>query len=105
MHPDYFNAVVAEVLSNCQNTLSSKGAEYAPDADRLHNFRIGAAIKKESMHKTLAGMMVKHTTSLYDMCMGPTPQEFPIDLWNEKIVDHINYLILLKAIIVEEQEV
>ena len=47
-------------------------------------------------------MMAKHTVSIYDMCNSG--QKYPIELWNEKITDHINYLLLLRAIIEDEIE-
>ena len=46
-------------------------------------------------------MMAKHTVSVYDMCnIG---DNYPLELWSEKITDSINYLILLRAL-VEEKE-
>lgn len=50
--------------------------------------------------EALAGMMAKHTISVYDMCRSG--KDYPIELWNEKITDHINYLLLLKAIVEED---
>ena len=50
--------------------------------------------------EALGGMMAKHTVSVYDMINSC--DTFPIALWDEKITDHINYLLLLKAIVVEE---
>ena len=50
----------------------------------------------------LAGMMSKHVVSLYDMCYSSLLQ-FDLEQWDEKITDCINYLILLKALIKEEQ--
>jgi hypothetical protein len=42
-------------------------------------------------------MMAKHTVSIYDMCNSG--KEYSIDMWNEKITDSINYLLLLRALI------
>ena len=50
----------------------------------------------------LAGMMSKHVVSLYDMCYS-TLLHFDMGQWDEKITDCINYLILLKALVKEEQ--
>ena len=47
-------------------------------------------------------MMSKHVVSLYDMCYSSLLQ-FDLEQWDEKITDCINYLILLKALIKEEQ--
>ena len=82
--------------------LVKKALEYADGNDRLHNFRVAAAISGDPMKKVLAGMMVKHTTSVYDMCHD-LQQSFSEEMWNEKITDHINYLLLLRAVIFEEE--
>ena len=52
--------------------------------------------------QALGGMMVKHTTSVYDMIASG--KEYPLSLWNEKITDHINYLLLLKTTVVASLE-
>lgn len=31
-------------------------------------------------------------------------EAFPLEKWDEKITDHINYLILLRALVVEEDD-
>ena len=47
-------------------------------------------------------MMVKHTVSIFDMVESGKP--FDLALWDEKITDHINYLILIRAALVENAE-
>lgn len=47
--------------------------------------------------------MAKHTVSIYDMARSD--DSFSLEKWDEKITDHINYLILLRAVVVEENEV
>lgn len=96
-----FNRVVEEQLKRCTDILIVKAREYATD-DRLHNFRVAAELENCTPRKALAGMMAKHTVSIYDMCNSGL--KYPIELWNEKITDHINYLLLLRAIIEEEIE-
>lgn len=77
-----------------------KGEEYDNNTnDRLHSFKVAAALEGKPPKQALAGMMAKHTISIYDMCMSN--EEFSIDRWNEKITDHINYLVLLKALVEE----
>lgn len=49
----------------------------------------------------LFGMLSKHLVSVSDMCTDG--QTYDIDRWNEKITDSICYLILLRAIVEEEQ--
>lgn len=83
-------------------TLESKAAEYASDDDRLHNFKVAAAVQGITPMEALGGMMAKHTVSVYDMIGGSLVH--PLALWEEKIKDHINYLFLLWAMVHEERE-
>ena len=45
-------------------------------------------------------MMAKHTVSVYDMC--ESGEQYPVELWQEKITDSINYLLLLNAMVRED---
>lgn len=102
MNAEKFNQVFAEVVDQSSRVLVQKANEYADDVDRLRNFKQAAHLNGESPREALAGMMVKHTVSVYDLINGKdTP---PIEKWDEKIGDHINYLILLRALVVEELE-
>ncbi len=100
MDPAYFNDIVGKQIAICQETLGLKAEEYATGTDRLHNFRVAAALEGESLRKSLTGMMAKHTVSIYDMCS--TDDAYSLPAWEEKIKDHINYLLLLRAVIQEE---
>ena len=102
MKSSAFNEILDKQLDTCRSMLVKKALEYADGDDRLHNFRVAAAISGDPMKKVLAGMMVKHTTSVYDMCHDQQ-QSFSEEMWNEKITDHINYLLLLRAVIFEEE--
>jgi len=95
-----FDQIVHETLEMCDKVLVVKAKEYATE-DRLHNFKIAAGMQGISPIQALAGMMAKHTVSVYDMCYAN--REFPIELWNEKITDHMNYLILLKGLVIEQK--
>lgn len=96
----------AEVLSKLQN----KAIEYVSiaqegeEVDRLSNFRIAAELRQTNMVDAVAGMMIKHTVSIYDLidkfCFYE--QNFPRATWLEKITDHIAYLYLLFAALHEE---
>lgn len=96
-----FKGIVDSEIKRVDEILLVKAAEYALDEDRLSNFRSAAALTGQRMRDVLGGFMLKHTVSIYDM-LGDDA-DFPIELWEEKITDHINYLILLKAVIIEEQ--
>jgi hypothetical protein len=94
-----FNDVLNEQIKRCTDTLISKAVEYAT-TDRLHNFKVAAELQGCTPRRALAGMMSKHTVSVYDMCSSEA--SFSTAMWNEKITDSINYLLLLRAIVEEE---
>lgn len=96
-----FEAIINAQFEKCKDVLIDKAKQYAGNGDRLHNFRCAAGMQCCSAKKALAGMMAKHTISIYDMCRdGKRHSE---DMWNEKITDHINYLLLLRAIVTEDE--
>ena len=68
----------------------------------MHNFKVAAEIQNCTPITALAGMMAKHTVSVYDLIKK---QEngfvVPREMWDEKIGDSINYLILLSALVQE----
>ena len=105
MRMETFNAVVAEQLSACEELLTGKGYAYAPDAmdensaDRLAHFKKAAALMNCSEKEALFGMLVKHLVSISDMCASE--QTYSLEHWTEKITDSINYLLLLKAVVLE----
>lgn len=101
MNSEKFDKVVDEQLKVCKDVLSSKSNEYAAKS-RLHNFEIAADMEGVSIEQALAGMMAKHTVSIYDLCFGRITADR--DIWDEKITDSINYLLLLKAAICREDE-
>ena len=94
-----FTLLFEEQMARCESILLTKRDEYAT-ADVLSNFKSAAGLIRSTPRATLAGMMLKHTVSIYDMCREPEPRG--IDVWDEKITDHINYLILLRACVEEE---
>ena len=96
MDIDTFSQIIEYQMGKVESTLATKNAEYHTD-DHLHNFRVAANLQGVSLKKALAGMMAKHTISVYDMCSSD--EEFDLDKWDEKITDHINYLFLLSAVV------
>lgn len=101
MNAETFNQIVSEQIQRCLDVLVVKAKEYATD-DRLHNFKVAARLQDISETEALAGMMAKHTVSVYDMCCDG--ERHPLATWNEKITDSINYLLLLSAVIRERPE-
>ena len=96
-----FDEIVERMLARTRSVLVSKAGEYATD-DRLHNFKVSGATQGITPMQALAGMMAKHTVSIYDMIRKGKP--YSRGLWEEKLTDHINYLILLRGLIEEEEQ-
>lgn len=96
-----FERVLEDTFDLVDRTLLTKAEEYAPK-DRLYNFKLAGELRHEQPKEALAGMMVKHTVSIYDMIRDGI--EHPLTQWDEKIIDHINYLILLRACVLEEYQ-
>lgn len=98
MKTEKFNEIIHEQISRSLDVLVVKAKEYATD-DRLHNFKTAAVLKQETPVQALSGMLVKHTVSIFDMCNS---NDRDMGKWNEKITDHINYLLILRALIEED---
>lgn len=102
MLPDKLRSVVIDQLDYCEMLLLKKGKEYAPK-DSLKNFRVSAQLQSITNKQALGGYMAKHIVSIYDMINSK--ENYLPEKWEEKITDAINYLLLLKAMVVEESEV
>ena len=94
-----FNKIIEERIKKCCDILIKKANEYATE-DRLHNFKIAAKLQNCTPITALAGMMCKHTVSVYDLIRdNEKGKNIPEALWEEKIGDSINYLLLLTALL------
>ena len=100
MTSEVFNHHLEHMQKATVDTLMAKAKEYAIDGDRLHNFKVASTVQGITPTAALAGMMAKHTVSVYDMIR--TGEVYPLDLWEEKIKDSINYLFLLWALLQEQ---
>lgn len=105
MNNEQFNEIFTNTMSICENVLCKKAGEYADDTDRLHNFKQAANLQLCTPIRALGGMMAKHTVSVYDL-IERVEQGFTVspELWDEKIVDSINYLILLRAMVQDQAD-
>jgi hypothetical protein len=106
MTPDTFAQVTKSLLTKCSNVRNTKKVEYADGTDRLSNFNNAAMLNSVSVPEAIQGMRVKHTVSIADMIRDEFRLEdkvFSMKQWEEKIIDDINYLVLLYAGIIEEK--
>lgn len=97
MNHEDFEIVFDRQVEQCSQILAKKSEEYASDSDKLLNFKTSSGLQHITPEKALSGMMAKHTVSIYDMI--ESEKVYPDEVWAEKITDHINYLILLRALV------
>lgn len=96
-----FDKIVERRILAITTTLASKAKEYAKE-DRLHNFKVAARRLNCTPERALIGMMEKHAVSVMDIVEDiGRGISWPVAVIEEKIGDHINYLILLEALLKE----
>lgn len=108
MKREDFDAFLEERFDHIRAVLASKGAEYVPEEEnveggveeqsRFHNFYIAAAFNSETPERALWGMLTKHLVSLSDLVQMESA-DTPLYIWDEKLTDAINYLLLLHAMV------
>jgi hypothetical protein len=97
-----FLRVFESRVDKCRTVLKSKNAEYARGGDKLSNFKKAAALQGCCPEKALQGMMAKHQVSISDMINDLNDGIYtPMEVWDEKINDALNYLFLLDALLNE----
>jgi hypothetical protein len=84
-----FTGLVEELRTKSLDTLLKKNANYANE-DRLHNFRIGAALIGGTPAQAALGYMAKHMASLIDKVKNNDFTDR--DDLLEKCQDIINYI-------------
>lgn len=102
-----FLEIVKDELTTVLSMIESKGEEYSATgdlstADRLGHFKKSAVIMNNTPKAALWAMLSKHLISLSDMCTNGAV--YTKERWTEKITDSINYLLLLKALVIEEEQ-
>lgn len=104
MNASQFDKCVQESITNIKQVLAAKAQEYA-HGDRLSNFKRAAQMNQCTPEKALVGMMSKHIISVLDLVdeieSGLYRRPNLRELINEKVGDNINYLILLRALVIE----
>ena len=105
MKPIEFEMILQERIRKIKEVLGHKAGEYARGEDRLHNFKRVAEVKRTNAADACIDGFCKHLVSILDMVDDHRKgQAWVIPIWEEKIGDAINYLILLEAIIKEKAE-
>lgn len=102
-----YTDIINTQIEKCQNMLTAKRAEYANDESPVINFTRTKQLRSYNTSvNALASHMDKHTISIYDMIEAHEKGiRFSKEKWDEKITDHINYLLLLQVLLQEEKEI
>jgi len=99
-HEDFNQFLAEEVLLHIEEVLASKSADYSSNDDKLFNFKLAAMLEGVIPVEALRGMDLKHRTSIaqgvQELKEGKCRD---YKWWQEKIIDHINYSILLLGMI------
>lgn len=103
MNNDVFNALVDEIRSASIDTLMKKNASYASSDDRLHNFKVGAAVIGGTPAQAALGYMAKHMAALIDKVQANDFSDR--DDLLEKCQDIINYTVFIWCIGNEDRPV
>lgn len=101
MNQETFNNLVESTLELCKSTLIKKREEYVKDPNRdvLGNFKNNSELSIISTPEGIAWeLLTKHLQSIKDYCNG---REVSSSVLDEKIGDSINYLLLIKGLLLE----
>jgi hypothetical protein len=102
-HQD-FQDILDSTLGLIGKVMDDKSKSYMRGGDKLHNFKRAAKIGETTPAKALLGMKLKHDVSILDIVDDIYADMFVEDgVIDEKIGDAINYLILLKAVLLERR--
>lgn len=96
-HPT-FNALLKETTELMYSVLASKSQEYSTD-DKLHNFKEAGKAFDSKPTVVCWSYMMKYLVSIKDIAYG---KPVSIEAINEKIGDALNYLVLMKALLLEQ---
>lgn len=105
MNPKIFESELDAILIHAKDVLSSKSKEYSKATDKHYNFKRAAEVLRKTPETALWGMYLKHFISIQDIVekiekTGEVPSK---EILDEKFGDAINYMILLKTLILERK--
>lgn len=94
-----FDRVLKERLAKIHLILGEKAKQYQRGDNRYSNFDKIAAFEGNTAEQALWGVAMKHVAALSDYINDLPDKCMPLEQWEEKIGDTINYLILLEGVI------
>lgn len=98
-----FEQIVKDQMEMCSKIMLTKSAEYSRNNDKLWNFKVAGRKLGVSQMQANRGMTIKHTVSIEDLITDiEEGKAVSLEVLDEKFTDEINYLLLLKAQMIEE---
>lgn len=104
MTQEKFNAFAKNFVKQTTSVLYAKGKSYALNRDdRLEHFKRAAEYLSTTPKEACLAQLTKHLISIRDMACANDGTVFSPEQWDEKIGDAINYLVLLRALVIDEE--
>lgn len=98
MNQKEFEKETHHIIDGCLRVLTAGSTEYAGDNDKLANFKNCAELIGVSPQQVAFIYFYKHVAGIAKYCRDGKPQR---DSFQGRIIDGINYLFLLNAILSE----
>lgn len=99
-----FEVVVKATMKRCLDVLEDKARQYAP-VDRHANFKQTAKIRGKEPEQALIDMWMKHLTWILKSVDELPGNCETIVQWDERIIDTINYMLLLRGLVMERLQI
>lgn len=103
MNADDFKTHVVNFVEKQLDLLLKKNGGYNDNNDALRNFKVVAVLNHQTPEQALWGMASKHVASIADMISSG--QEFSAEIWDEKVGDLLNFMLLLRALVDDDSGV
>lgn len=104
MTQEKFNVFAKNFVKQTTSVLYAKGKSYALNRDdRLEHFKRAAEYLSTTPKEACLAQLTKHLISIRDMVCANDGTVFSPEQWDEKIGDAINYLVLLRALVIDEE--
>lgn len=104
MTQEKFNAFAKNFVKQTTSVLYAKGKSYALNRDdRLEHFKRAAEYLSTTPKEACLAQLTKHLISIRDMVCANDGTVFSPEQWDEKIGDAINYFVLLRALVIDEE--
>ena len=103
MNQKEFEKIFSIIVGKCENILIERAKRYASDDNRLRNF-YNVAKEQHLPVARIPTLFSAKQREAFNEALQDNVSCFTLDIWEEWVVDQINYLILTYAIVKQESE-